>query len=170
MRAIDTAGAYLPAIADTPSHRLHRINTAEYPWINSSEAEVAVPTARLPLGDGTEVYLGSLIKFNSKLVGIADAVPDPQSASAHGALMQALPAVLKGERHSSVAKIENSSPDGPLLFGASRNIAKLVRLIFAVERTQDAPATVLRVAISMPKKHDHVMSILGVRASRRSHR
>lgn len=159
----------MPGIATAPGSTFDvapadtlQLDAAAYPWIN--ERSVDVPVVGVTLPDGTEFRYGSLIGFSNSVRKVADRVPGPDSDSAQSHLFAALPSILRGDRHTGVGKVENSRPNASMLFSASRNVVKAVRLVFAVEQPRDEAGTpvVLRAGISVPRDHNRLMRALNV--------
>ena len=139
------------------------VNSEVYPWINVEAADI--PTVLVTLIDGTSVQYGSIVGLNGALTSMADKVAEQDSKSAQTVMFTGLPAILKGERHQGISRVENSRLKGATLFIASRNLARMTSLVFAVETSDDenVPPSILRAGSSRAKDLDKVIRMMGAR-------
>lgn len=162
-------GNLAPAYETTPHSRVH-VDDEMYPWINQASAEVA--TVLVTLDDGSSFVYGSLIGLNRTISKMTDRVSAADSASLQTALFNGLPSVLSGVPNSGISRVENSQHIDARLFVASRKLARLPGLVFAIDSRTTAEKTpiVFRAGVAPPSEQSRLLGLLGVNAVRNRRR
>lgn len=153
----------------SPSESI-QVTDETYPWINTAQAEI--PTIAVSLEDGTSFIYGSLIGLNKSIMRIAESVSPSDSVSLQTVLFNGLPSVLRGVSGSGMSRVENSQHLTSTLFIASRNLARMPGLIFAVKSSAENAElpVVLRAGVSSSAERTKLLRLLGVNALSNSRR
>ena len=136
---------------------------SNYPWINSEVA--TIPTFLVTLSDDTQFRFGSLIGLNGTIEQISHSVSRTESSSAQSALFIGLPTLLKGLVSPGISRIGDSKLPNCTLFIASRNLASLAGLVFAVQSAESRhePSIILKAGISNPSDQSRLLRVMGIR-------
>lgn len=159
-----------PPAYEIAPHSGVRVDDEMYPWINQATAEVA--TVLVTLDDGPSFVYGSLIGLNRTIAKMADRVSVSDSESLQTALFNGLPSVLSGVPHSGISRVENSQHIDARLFVASRNLARLPGLVFAIDSrvADEKTPIVFRAGVTPPSEQSRLLGLLGVNAVRNRRR
>ena len=130
-----------------------------FPWLGS---QGSVNRVHVTLPDSTEFLYGSTIALHNGIKKIAESVRAPHPESTQNLLFQALPDLLEGNRHPNIGKVTKSRQEAPIILGASRNVAKLPRLLFTIQDQEQSVPTVYRLGISMPSDHTRLLKLIGI--------
>lgn len=149
-------------VINVGQHRPIEVSHETYPWINTPGAEVSAIVVEL--GETAFLY-GSIIGLNKSIRKVADSVPTEDSSSLQTVLFSSLPAILSGNPHQGIGKVENSDFVGSTLFTASRNIVREPSLIFTLadKKSRDELPLVLRAGVSTAKNLPRVLGLMGIK-------